>query len=127
MLKPTSSRLQLLWGLLVAAIVLGALLPYLGVHANILSVYFNAHWLHFLVYTAVSFLPLFAWRRNAGLALSIGMAVPATGLEIARAVVEARSPNIEHIVINTLGIAAGILLGLNVLTLRSRMNHQADT
>lgn len=126
MLKLTDTRLQLLWGLLVGATVLGSLLPYLGIHSNILSAYLNPHWLHFLVYTAVSFLPLIAWRRNTGLVLSMGMAVPATGLEIARAVAEVRSPNIEHIVINTLGIAAGILLGLNIVTLRSRMN-QADT
>ncbi|MGA9673644.1 MAG: hypothetical protein WBQ94_30915 [Terracidiphilus sp.] len=125
MLKPTNFRLRLLWGLLVGAILLGALLPYLGIHTNILSVYLNPHWLHFLVYLVVSFLPLFAWRRNTGLVLSMGMALPATGLEIIRAVVEARSANIEHMVINMLGIAAGILLGINILTLQSRMN-QAD-
>jgi|SRR5271165_2464558 len=126
MLKLTSSRLQLLWVLLVGTIVLASLLPYLGIHANFFDAYFNGHWVHFLAYVAASFLPMLAWRRNTGLALSMGMVVLGTGLEIVRAIVEVRSPDIQYIVINVLGIAAGILLGLNILTLRSRMS-QADS
>ena len=120
MLKLTSSRLKQLWGLLVATIVLAALLPYLGIHTDIFDVFFNGHWVHFLAYVAVSFLPLLAWRRSTGVAISLGMAVLGTGLEIVRAIVEVRTPDIQYIVINALGIAAGILLGLNILTLRSR-------
>jgi hypothetical protein len=126
MLKLTNFRLQLLWGLLVGTIVLASLLPYFSIHSNILGAYFDRHWIHFLAYVAVSILPLLAWRRNTGLVLSIGMAVLATGLEIVSAIVKARSPDIQYIVINALGIAAGILLGLNILALRSRMS-QADT
>ena len=126
MLKLTSSRLQQLWGLLVAGIVLGALLPYFGIQTNIFDPYFNGHWVHFLVYVAASFLPMLAWRRNTGVAVSIGMAVLGTGLELIRASMEVRSPDIQYIVINALGVAAGILLGLNILTLRSR-TRQADT
>ena len=126
MLKLTSSRLQQLWALLVVTIVLASLLPFLGIQTNILDAYFNAHWVHFLTYVAVSILPLLAWRRNTGLAISMGMAVLGTGLEIVRAIEEVRSPDIQYIVIDALGIVAGILLGLNILTLRSRRS-QADT
>lgn len=125
MLKLTSSRLQLFWGLLVGAIAFAPLLPRVGIHTDIFDAYFNGHWVHFLAYAAVSFLPLLAWRRNTALILSMGMAVLGTGLEIARAIVEVRSPDIQYIVINALGVAAGILLGLNILTRRSRMT-QAD-
>jgi hypothetical protein len=126
MLRLTSSRLQHLWGLLVATIVLAPLFPFLGVDSNPLDVYFNGHWVHFLAYAAVSFLPLLAWRRNTGVVLCAGMAVIGTGLEIASAIVQGRSPDIQYIVINALGIVAGMLLGLNILTLRSRRS-QADT
>ncbi|MGO9336300.1 MAG: hypothetical protein ACLPY1_02210 [Terracidiphilus sp.] len=123
MLKPTSSRLQQLWGLLVGMIVLASLLPYLGIHTNFLDTYFNGHWVHFLAYVAASFLPLLAWRRNTGVALSMGMVALGTGLEIVRATLDGRSPDIQYIVINALGVAAGILLGLNILTLRSRRSQ----
>jgi hypothetical protein len=120
MLKLTSSRLQQLWSLLVGTIVLVSLLPHLGIHINPLDAHFNGHWVHFLAYAAASFLPLLAWRRNTGVAIDMGMVVLGTGLEILRAGLEGRSPDIQYIVINALGIAAGILLGLNILTLRSR-------
>jgi len=125
MLKRTSFRLRLLWGLLVGMTVLASLLPLSGIQANILDSNFNGHWAHFLAYAAVSFLPLLAWRRNTGIAISVGMAVLGAGLEIVCAIVEVRSPDTQYIVINALGIVAGILLGLNILALRSRKT-QAD-
>jgi hypothetical protein len=125
MLKLTNSRLQQLWGLLVGAIALASLLPYWGIHSDIFDAYFNGHWVHFLAYLAVSSVALLGWRRNIALALCAGMAVLGTGLEMVPAIVEARPPDIQYIVINVLGIVAGILLGLNILTRRSRMS-QAD-
>jgi VanZ family protein len=125
MLKLTSSRLQQFWGLLVGAIVLASLSPFLGIQTNTLDAYLNGHWIHFLAYAAVSFLPLLAWRRNIGVALSMGMAALGAGLEIVRSIVEVRSADVQYIVINTLGVAAGVLLGLNILTLRSRMSEDS--
>jgi hypothetical protein len=123
MLKLTSFRLQLLWGLLVGTIVLLSTIRLWVNQISILGAYFNRDWVHFLAYVTVSILPLLAWRRKTGLALSLGMVVPATGVEIIRAVMAVRSPDVHYMVINTLGIAAGILLGLNILRLGSRMSH----
>ena len=125
MLKLTSSRLQLLWVLLVEIIVLVSLIPHVDDRTNSCGLYFNRYWVHFLAYVAVSFLPPLAWRRRKGLIISMGMVLLAVGVEIVRVFAEKRPPDIQHTVINTLGIAAGILLGLNILTLRSRRN-QAD-
>jgi len=126
MLKLTSSRLQMLWGLLVGMIALGSLLPSVGMHTEIVDAYLGDHWVHFLAYAVVSFLPWLAWKRNTALALSTGMAALGAGLEIVRSIVEVRSPDVQYIVINALGVAAGILLGLNILTRRARMS-QVDT
>lgn len=125
MLKLTSSRLRLLWGVLVGSIALVSLLPFPSIYAGFFNAYFNGHWVHFLAYAAASFLPTLAWRRNMALTLSVGVAVLGTGLELARAIAEVKSPDTQYIVINALGVAAGILLGLNILARRSRMN-QAD-
>jgi len=118
--------MQQLWGVLLVLIILASFSPFPGIHFNSFDSYFNGHWVHFLAYAAVSFLPLLAWRRNTGVVLCAGMAVIGTGLEIANAIVQGRSPDIQYIVINALGIVAGMLLGLNILTLRSRRS-QADT
>jgi hypothetical protein len=125
MLKLTNFRLQLLWGLVVGTIALASVLPYSGNQANFLAMYFNRHWVHFLAYLAVSILPLLTWRRKAGLALSLGTTALAIGSEMARTLIVGRPLDIQYIVINSLGIVAGILLGLNILTLRSRV--QADS
>ena len=123
MLKQTSYSLQLLWGVIVVAIVVVSLFPRSGIQASFLGANLNRHWVEFLAYVAVSILPLLAWRRRAGLTISIGMAVLAAGLEIIRALLEGRSPGIQYIAVSSFGIAAGILLGLNILTLRSRVRH----
>lgn len=125
MLKLINSRLQLLWGVLVGAIALASLPPLPGTHSDIFNAYFDGHWVHFLAYTVASFLPLLVWRRGTALVLSVGLAVLGTGMEIIRAIAGAKPPDVQYIIINALGVAAGILLGLNILARRSRMS-QAD-
>jgi hypothetical protein len=115
--------MQQLWGVLLVLIILASFSPFPGIHFNSFDSYFNGHWVHFLAYLAASLLALLAWRRNAGVALSMGLAVLGTGMEIVRGMMEARPPDIQYIVINVLGIIAGILLGLNILTLRSRRSQ----
>jgi hypothetical protein len=117
MLKPTNRRLQLCWLLLAGTIGIASLLP----HAKIAQgAYFNWPWIHFLVYLAVSILPVLAWRFRTGLAISIGTAVFSVGLEILRGLTLYRSIRFQDIVVNLFGVIAGSLLGLNILTLRTR-------
>jgi len=125
MLKLTSSRLQQYWGLLVAGIAVTSLLPCVGIRTDGAEAYVNGHWVRFIAYGAASFLAMLAWKRWNALAISAAVAVLSTGLEIARASAKAQPPDTQFIVINGLAVAAGILLGLNILARRSRTG-QAD-
>jgi glycopeptide antibiotics resistance protein len=119
MLKHTNRRLQLYWWLMAGTVVIASLLPHANLSKNLLGAYFNWPWVHFLVYLGVSILPVLAWRLRTGLAMSLGMAVASVGLEILRGLVLYRSIRVQDIIVNLLGVAAGTLLGLNILTLRS--------
>jgi glycopeptide antibiotics resistance protein len=55
--------------------------------------------------------------------ISLGVAVISVGLEILRGLFIYRSFHVEDIIVNLFGVAAGILLGWNILTLRSRMSQ----
>jgi hypothetical protein len=118
--KPTSRSLQLCWWLLSGTIVCVSLVPHSKFPSNPLWGYFNWYWAHFLVYVAVSILPLLAWRPRTGFLIALGGGALSAGLEIFRGLVWEGSVRFEDIAINMLGVAAGILLGLNILTLRSR-------
>ena len=123
MRKPISLQLRLYWGLLTGMIVLVSLLPSPGMQKDLLSIHFDRYWFNFLTYVAVSNLPLLAWRRRTGLMLALGMAVLSVGLEALRGLVLDQSIDLNGMIVNLLGIAAGILLGLNILMIRSRMNR----
>lgn len=121
MLKLTRLSLRLYWCLLVGAIVCVSLLPAPNIPRNLLWAYFDRYWAHFLVYAAVTIFPLLSWQRKTALVLSLGTAALSAILEMLHGAVTDHAVSIEGIVVNLLGVAAGVLLGLNILTLRSRM------
>jgi VanZ family protein len=120
MLKHINRRLQFYWWLMAGTVVIASLLPHVNFPKDLPGLYFNWPWVHFLVYLGVSILPVLAWRLRTGLAMSFGMAVTSVGLEMLRGLVLYRSVRVQDIVVNLLGVTAGTLLGLNILTLRSR-------
>ena len=123
--KLTNFRWQILWSLLLSTTVAGSLLPCFGIHSNIFSLYLNENWVHFLAYAALSYIPMLTWKRKTALAIGTGEGFIGAALEVVRAIAGAHPLNIQYIVINLLGIGAGILLGLNILTRQSRIS-QAD-
>jgi hypothetical protein len=123
MLKHVNQRLQFFWCLLAAAIVIASLLPHFNIAKNLLGVNLNWPWVHFMAYLGVSILPVMAWKFRIGLTVSLGGALTSLGLEILRGHLLYGSVRTQDIVFNLLGVAAGILLGLNILTLRSHSGH----
>jgi UDP-GlcNAc:undecaprenyl-phosphate/decaprenyl-phosphate GlcNAc-1-phosphate transferase len=107
------------WFVLTAAIAIASLLPGANLHDPALSAYINGNWIHFIVYAAAAALPMLAWRFRTGLALSFGISILSVGLQVLRAIVSGRITDHQGTIINLLGIAAGVLLGLNIITLGS--------
>jgi hypothetical protein len=124
MLKLTSYRLRLAWYALTATIALLSILRGVNLHGSYLGAYVDRDWAHFLAYAVAATLPLLVWRRLTGLALSFGLGIFSVVLQILRALISDRVMDLQGTAVNLLGIVAGILLGLNILTLQSRARHQ---
>jgi len=104
----------------IGVIALGCLLPRASLHDPFLRAYVDSGWVHFLAYAAAATLSLLAWTRRTGIVLSFGLVISSVCLQILRAQASGQVIDYYGTVINILGITAGILLGLNILTLRSR-------
>ncbi|MGB7549858.1 MAG: hypothetical protein WBM14_19140 [Terracidiphilus sp.] len=117
---PTKSYWQLSWCVLVGAIALAYLLPGDSLHKPPLNAYVDSGWAHFFVYLVAATLPLLAWKRRTGLAVSLGVAILSVVLQVLRGLNAGRAADFDGTVINLFGIAAGILLGLNIVAHRSR-------
>jgi hypothetical protein len=120
MLMRISSHLRLCWLVFIGVIALGCLLPRASLHDPFLRAYVDSGWVHFLAYAAAATLSLLAWTRRTGIVLSFGLVISSVCLQILRAQASGQVIDYYGTVINILGITAGILLGLNILTLRSR-------
>ncbi len=116
---PTRSRLRIAWYTLIGAILLASLWPRLGVHGSPLGEFIGHGWAHFLIYVAAAAIALLAWRSRTGLTLSFGLAILSIGLQLLRGIIAGYAADIRALVINLLGVAAGILLGLNILILKT--------
>jgi hypothetical protein len=94
-------------------------MPGVSLRDSFISVYINGDWICFLAFTAVAALPLLAWRLRTGIALSLGTAIVSVGLQVLRGLISSHATDFQNIMIDMLGIAAGILLAFNIRKLRS--------
>jgi hypothetical protein len=114
MLMPNESRLRLIWWLLTTAIVITSLVPGLNFHDPRIVGYIDSDWAHFLAYAAAGAITVLAWRLGTGLALSSGMALASFGLQVLRGLLSSSRTDFEGAVINLLGLAAGVFIGLHI-------------
>jgi hypothetical protein len=105
---------------LIGAILFLSFLPCASLHRPLLNAYINGDWAHFPAHTAAAAVPLLAWRSRRAFALSLGVAVMLVGLQVLCGLISRQPTDLHGTVVNLLGIAAGILLGFNILKLRSR-------
>jgi len=120
----TNSYWQLSWCVLIAAIAVASLFSGEIMHKPPLNAYIDSGWAHFFAYMAAAALPLLAWKRRTGIAISLGVAILSVVFQILRGLVAGRVFDFDATVINLFGIAAGILLGFNLITHRSRSKEQ---
>ena len=121
----TNSRLKIGLYVLIAVIATASLWPGANLHASPLGAYIGHGWAHFLLYAAAASLALLGWKHRTGLAVSLGIAILSVGLQILRGMLGGCPTDIRALVTNLLGIAAGALLGLNILILSSSSRQQS--
>jgi hypothetical protein len=121
--KLISFQWRILWYVLTSAIVCVTLIPAVSFHNSILVAIFSTDWTHFLAYAFVATLPMLAWERRTGIAICFGLAMLSVGLQALRGLISGGPIDLDGTVVNLLGITAGILLSLNILTLRSHVRR----
>ena len=81
---------------------------------------------HFLVYIVAACLAMLVWSRWHGFAVSLGTAVLSVVLQIIRAQAAGIGIDKVALIVNLLGTAAGVLLGLNLLSLQRSQAAEPD-
>jgi hypothetical protein len=112
------------WFTLIVAIALVSLLPRTASYLPILGPYLDRGWAHFMVYGCAATLCMLAWRSRTALFLASGLFLLSVGTQFLHSFKVGLDPDSFSIVVNMFGIAAGILLGLNLVTLRSRLKQR---
>jgi hypothetical protein len=113
-------QLRLVWYVLIGCVTIAPVLPGGILHDSQIANNLNHTWVHFLVYMALAALPLLGWWLRAGVVLTSATAVLSVVLQAEHGFVSGRGMDVHSTTINLLGVAAGVLLSLNILALCAR-------
>jgi hypothetical protein len=115
----TKNRFFYFWCALTGGLILITVLPGSAQLHDFVSGYDSNRWAHFLVFAAVATIPVARWRRSTNILLSLIPAFLIVALESLRAYIPGPMVRTQNIPAGLFGIAAGILLGLNIRTMRA--------
>jgi hypothetical protein len=107
-------RLRCAWGVLAGGILLISTLPGIGRLGQAIAPYCTNQWTHFLVYAALATIPCAACRVRRGILccfLVVGLSVVCGVLH---GITAGPAGISENILSDFFGIAAGVLLGMNL-------------
>lgn len=112
------NRFLYLWCLLVCSIFLSSSLQSAKWAYHYLAPYDSNRWIHFIVYAVIVALPVGTWRRRKAILLSFVPPIMSIILESLQAGIPLPVLQTQTIPADLFGVAAGILLGLNIRTMR---------
>jgi len=114
----TKRRFFYLWCLLVVAIFLPSFLPVNNAVYQVIAGYDSSRWAHFLAYVSVAAIPVAAWKRRPLILLSLLPEMISVAFQISRAHASGPFLRSQNVGADLFGLAAGILLGLNLRMIR---------
>jgi hypothetical protein len=124
----TDVRMRYLWCVLTGGMLWMSIFP--SSNSIVLgdSAYSLSRWVHFLVYALVAAIPFTAWRRKSTVLLSLAIAILGFAFELQRAYFPGHAVQSQNVFADMFGIAAGILLGLNIRMMRNpaKSHNQAN-
>ncbi len=120
---PNTRTVLVLWGLAVALVIIGSLLPasaFSRVHFESFAP--NDKVVHFMGYTVLALLPV-AFLEFLGIAIALAASMIPMGiiLEFVQRLVPGRSFEVGDMLANTLGVMTGILVALWLRTVLRRI------
>jgi hypothetical protein len=116
----STNRLLYLWCLVVTGGIISVSVLHSGRPLyQQLAIYGSNRWVHFVAYALLLTIPIAIWQRKSSVLLSFVPALIGIALESFRAGPPWSSTIAQTIPADLFGVAAGILLGLNIRTLRN--------
>ena len=117
-------RLRSAWDVLAGGVlIMSALLggSWLG---QVIVPYCPNRWVHFLVYAAVTSIPCAAWRTKRGVLCSLSVIGFSVVCGFFLAIACRQENGLENVFSDLFGIAAGVLLGLNLRLMGGSANNR---
>jgi len=122
----SQSLLRYIWCLLVAGILLISCLPARGWLYQFLVPYFETTWTRFFIYSVVTSIPFVVWLDRKHVIYSFMVGLLAAAAEILSAIGLGKGGHQVDILPELFGVAAGILLGLNLRRMRTTLQKSAQ-
>lgn len=112
-----SNRFLFLWCALIGGIIFVAILPGNNWIYKLIADYDSSRWLHFLAYGAVVAVPFATSKYKRGFLFAFIPPIVCIALESSHANVPGAAVRSQNIPADLFGIAAGVLLGLDLRVL----------
>ena len=115
----TNNRLFYLWCVLTGGVILISVLPGSSSIDHFLAAYDSNRWAHFLAYVSVATIPVAAWKSRTSILFSLIPALVSIALELWQSHMPGPMVRTQNVPADLFGIAAGVLLGLNIRMMRN--------
>jgi hypothetical protein len=113
------NRLVYLWCLFLAGILSISILRDSSWNYHSIAAFDSSRWVHFLAYALVASIPVAAWRYRRDVAFCLVPVVMSVALESLQAHAPLSVVHTHNVSADIFGIAAGILLGMNLRMIRN--------
>ena len=121
---PTKFQLRIVLLALIGAVAVIWLFPFTGTRLAQYESLIDRGWLHFLVFAVIAAINMLAWRQPVSFMTAFGLFAISVGLQLIHNARTGIGVDRFALIANLLGILAGVLLGLNIATLKSRLKQR---
>ena len=115
----TNNRLFYLWCVLTGGVILISVFPGGSLIDHFLAAYDSNRWAHFLAYAPVATIPVAVWKSRTRILCGLIPALVNIALELWQSHMPGPMVRTQNVPADLFGIAAGVLLGLNIRMMRN--------
>ncbi len=119
----TSFQFRTFWIFFITVIVVAPFLPLARIYSGLGGFSFDHGWVHFIAYSIAAGFCMFAWKPKTALLLAAVLFLLEVGLRFLHGLMTGTATDYFGLIVNSLGILAGVLFGLNLLVIRARSKN----